>query len=254
VIKAIKKVDGFDEILAEIGQIVTFTVQLQNTGSSTAYDSLFMDPLQEGLRLLPETLTVNGVSIPNPNLTTGIPIGDSVPFDVPVEVAFQAKVTCHPLVGDLYKNGAIVDYAFIPCQEELIPFARHRLEVGAVGLQARSNIVTLRLPSPIIPLVPFIPAVSPLPAPPFFQGDLEKNKFFNRTSYTLEASWGAPNDPGVIAYRIYYKGRLEAQIPVGGPLVYQTCLSSRRDAYNLFIVAVYAGNIESSPVRLVLTN
>ncbi len=97
----------------------------------------------------------------------------------------------------------------------------------------------------------FVDILNSPPLPPSnFIGVLKKNKFLNKTEYVLKAKWDASSSTDVVLYRIYNNGRLVGEILTGSPLVFTTCLDSKKTANNYQIVAVNSDNLESTPVSI----
>lgn len=132
-----KTVNGAISIVSRVGDTVTFSVVLQNTGTVTAYSVLFVDPLQTGLTLVPNSFTINGSPVVNPDLKNGVLLGDLAPMTSPVSVAFKAILSSNPATGNIYYNSANADYTFIPCQSQT-----------PIDLAAQSNIVSIFINPP----------------------------------------------------------------------------------------------------------
>ena len=60
---------------ADIGNTITFTLNLPNTGNVTATDVTIIDILDSNLSFVPNSFTANGQTIPNADLSTGVNIG-----------------------------------------------------------------------------------------------------------------------------------------------------------------------------------
>lgn len=94
---------------------------------------------------------------------------------------------------------------------------------------------------------PSLPAPNP---PGNFIGVIKKNVFLNATEYILEMSWEPSPSPHVVLYRIILNGRVVGEVSSTSPLVFSTCLSSKKTAYNYQIVAVNSNGIQSSAVNI----
>jgi len=110
---AIKKVD---KSTADIGDILTYTIEITNTGTVTAMDVKFTDDIPEGTEFVPDSLYVDGV------LQLGVKPSDTV------------------LLGDIEPGQTVtvtfkVEVIFIPCPPKLVNKALiifdYQLEVGA---------------------------------------------------------------------------------------------------------------------------
>ena len=116
--------------------------------------------------------------------------------------------------------------------------------------------VTVTTPFGTTPIVPadqytYVQAPPPAPLPPSnFIGFIKKNKFLNKTEYVLYAKWDASPSTDVVLYRIYKNGHLVDEILAGSPLVFTTCLDSKKSANNYQVVAVNSNNLESTPVSI----
>ncbi|WP_242297020.1 DUF11 domain-containing protein, partial [Bacillus cereus group sp. BfR-BA-01521] len=64
-----------DLTFADIGNTITFTLNLPNTGNTAATDVTIIDILDSNLSFVPNSFTVNGQTIPNADLSTGVNIG-----------------------------------------------------------------------------------------------------------------------------------------------------------------------------------
>jgi uncharacterized repeat protein (TIGR01451 family) len=226
-IEMVKKVNGQDSVPVNIGDIVTFTVTVQNQGSSHAFDVVFRDPLEAGLTLVPNTFTIDGVPVANPNLNTGVPLGEFGEHSAVVTLQFQVKVNAYPAQGNIFYNATFADYNFIPCQV-----------YTPVPLLAESNRVMLVLPG-LDPVAPYD-----------FTGRVKHCKFLDHTSSFLLAEWTPIVSPALTGYRIYYKGKIVEEIPAGAKPEFRTCVSSKKAAANFEIAAVYIGNIESPHLKI----
>lgn len=102
-------------------------------------------------------------------------------------------------------------------------------------------------------ILEFLQPLNPEPPKDFF-GFLTKDKFLNKTEYCLEATWNNSPSPNVVAYRIYFKGRLVKQIPASAPNVFTAELKHKKDALLYTITAVNSFNLESTPIPLKVIN
>ncbi len=90
------------------------------------------------------------------------------------------------------------------------------------------------------------------PEPDNFIGKITKCKFLNKTEYRLVAKWDAPANSTVSSYRIYRNGNLVTEIPLGAPLVFESCSKSRSQLSSYEIAAVNSSGIESTRVKLLI--
>lgn len=77
--------------IVSIGDIVTYTVTLANTGDVDLINAIFTDTLPYGLELINGTFTLNGSVINSVNLTTGVVI-QSIPTGRSAIVTYQVKI------------------------------------------------------------------------------------------------------------------------------------------------------------------
>ncbi|MGE6309716.1 DUF7507 domain-containing protein [Bacillus cereus] len=96
---------------ADVGNIITFTLNLPNTGNTTATDVTVIDILDSNLTFVPNSFTVNGQTIPNTNLSTGVNIG-SISGGNAAIVTFQATVTTLPTLNPI-SNSASITYHYV---------------------------------------------------------------------------------------------------------------------------------------------
>ena len=221
-------VDGQINIISSIGDTVTFTSIVENTGFGAAYDVLFTDVLEQGLVFVPNSFKVNSIVVPNANPVTGVPLGviDAQQF---LSIEYQAKIISEPLSGNTFYNHVTAAYDFNPCNQ-----------TQPIRNANDSNIVSID--------PPFIQD------PSDFVGTLKKYKFLNKTMYTLEATWTPAGSPTVIAYQIFRNGKLVAEIPAAGPYLFETCANSKKDAAQFTIVAVFPNDIFSTPLTIRISN
>ncbi len=99
---------------ANVGEVVTYTVDLTNTCSSPLTDVFFQDTVPNGLSFIPGSVIVNGISDTalNPNIGFNIPdvLGGSTTI-----VTFDAIVDFVP-VPNPTSNTATINYAYTPVE------------------------------------------------------------------------------------------------------------------------------------------
>ncbi len=147
IIKSVKSVNNSDSVVAEVGDVVNFKVDLSNEGTADAFSVIFRDELETGLSLVPGSVKLNGVTlIPDPDLAVGFSIGTLV-APTPTSpggqatVEFQARINNYPLSNNIFYNNSNIDYNFISC-------------IGnPIRLTSQTNIVSIVLPSSNIPLI-----------------------------------------------------------------------------------------------------
>ncbi len=97
-----------------VGDILTYTVQITNTGTVTANNVQFIDTISTGASFVANSVTINGAPQPNLNPITGFGVGD-ISVGETVIVTFQATVTSIP------SSGTITNVANITGSFTLVP-------------------------------------------------------------------------------------------------------------------------------------
>jgi len=236
IIIPVKKVNGQDNIQSNIGDVVTFTVDLDNNGAGEGTNVIFQDTLETGLMLVPGSFNINNYVDPPYGQTTtqaqmaaGVLIGDIPAEPQPrshVTVTFMAQIVSKPLVGNIFHNQARTPFQFNPCNQTT-PFDSFAL----------SNIVTITLPE----------NPPPPPGPSNVQSVVKKCKFLNRDLYSLTITWDPIPPPTIVVeYQILQNGQVVATIPPTGPFIFETCLNSKNEAGQFSVVAVFPGNIRTT--------
>ncbi|EEM46784.1 hypothetical protein bthur0005_33210 [Bacillus thuringiensis serovar pakistani str. T13001] len=101
-----------DREFASIGDTLTYTITLQNTGNIPAINVIITDSIPTGTTFIPGSVTINGVSQPNLTPATGIPVGTLNPRQI-VTVTLEVQVTALPPNG-IISNEANVTYTSQP--------------------------------------------------------------------------------------------------------------------------------------------
>ncbi|WP_306007856.1 cell surface protein [Bacillus sp. MMSF_3353] len=96
---------------ADVGNTITFTLNLPNTGNVAATDVTIIDILDSNLSFIPNSFTVNGQTIPSADLSTGVNIG-SINGGNTAIVTFQATVTTLPTLNPI-SNFASTTYHYV---------------------------------------------------------------------------------------------------------------------------------------------
>jgi uncharacterized repeat protein (TIGR01451 family) len=97
---------------ALVGDIVTFTIVLENDCSNNLTSVFFRDILQEGLLFVPDSLIVNGTPKPTVDPNDGFLL-DDIPGGGRATLVFEAEVTGIPPVNPI-PNTAVVTYEYTP--------------------------------------------------------------------------------------------------------------------------------------------
>ncbi len=105
-----------DKQIADINEIITYTITFQNRGSVPATSVIITDPLANGLTFVPGTVVINGVPNIGANPVVGIPVRTVNPNDT-ITVQFQARVTSVP-PGGIIRNQATVTFTYEPVPGE----------------------------------------------------------------------------------------------------------------------------------------
>ncbi|EQG29045.1 DUF11 domain-containing protein [Clostridioides difficile] len=99
---------------ANVGDIITYTVTLDNTCDSPLTNVFFRDLIPNGLEFIPGTVTVDGVSVPGVDPNTGFPLPD-IGGGTGVEVTFDVVVESIPNPNPT-NNIANIDYSYTPVE------------------------------------------------------------------------------------------------------------------------------------------
>lgn len=94
-----------------VGDTLDYTLVAKNTGNVTAENVTIYDPLAPELTYIEKSLVINGVSIPNQDIVSGINIGD-LSVGETVTINFSALVNTVPATGYV-ENQAMANYIYI---------------------------------------------------------------------------------------------------------------------------------------------
>lgn len=124
-----------------VGDTITYTVTINNTGTASAASVVLSDTLPAGLTFVAGSVVVAGVPRPSFDITAGIPLG-SLALSSSVTVTYQARVTSLPPSPQNIANSANAAFTFQsvaggPVVSGVIP----------------SNTVTLPVYSPVLGMV-----------------------------------------------------------------------------------------------------
>lgn len=90
----------------DIGQDIVYTVTITNSGNVSATNVIFTDLIPDGTSFEPNSFTLNGTSIPNANIITGVPIGDIAP-NQSVIVAFHINANEIPPINPITNQASV---------------------------------------------------------------------------------------------------------------------------------------------------
>jgi len=128
-----------DAEIAELGQILTYTVVIGNSGTVSADATFLLDDLPNDTAFVPGSVTVGGVPTAG-NPLSGISLGSLAPGET-VVVTYQAIVVSFPENG-LISNQAIVEFTYqsisggpiltgdIPSEEVITPIVPPNYELA----------------------------------------------------------------------------------------------------------------------------
>lgn len=105
-------VDGDDEYNINVGERVIYIVQIKNTGKSVANNVILSTTLNPALQFVPNTVTLNGVTMPGANITTSVNIGSIDPAGV-ANVGFAVKAVSLVQGGGTADTTVNYNYSFI---------------------------------------------------------------------------------------------------------------------------------------------
>ncbi|AZN41818.1 COG1361 family protein [Paenibacillus albus] len=91
-----------------VGDMLTYTVTVANTGTETLRQSVLVDPLPAGVSFVTGSVTINGVRSPSSSPMTGIELGSILPSTT-MQVQFKA-VVLEGAVGTLLTNEATLNF------------------------------------------------------------------------------------------------------------------------------------------------
>ncbi|TVX92936.1 DUF11 domain-containing protein [Paenibacillus agilis] len=125
---------------AVVGDNITYTVVITNTGSLNATSAVFTDLIPSGTTLVANSVRLNGTTLSNPNLSSGISLGTLAPGSTNT-IQFTINVGSVP-TGFQENNQAVVSYSF------------QSITGGAtVSGSSVSNVSSVPVLAPIISLV-----------------------------------------------------------------------------------------------------
>ncbi|GAA4876760.1 hypothetical protein GCM10023310_65680 [Paenibacillus vulneris] len=99
-----------DAASASLGEILTYKVVVENSGTVPADTTLMFDSLPNDTEFVPGSVTINSTPITDADPRVGIPLG-SVPPGAAVVVTYQVRVVSLPPEGDIV-NEALVTFEY----------------------------------------------------------------------------------------------------------------------------------------------
>ncbi len=100
-----------DLAFATVGDALTYTITLNQTGNVAVNDVIIQDIIPQGTTFIENSVIVNGETLPGVNPVSGIPIGTII-VDGDAIVSFQVTVTTIPTPNEL-NNNAITTFNYI---------------------------------------------------------------------------------------------------------------------------------------------
>ncbi|HDX9643237.1 TPA: DUF11 domain-containing protein, partial [Bacillus mobilis] len=100
-----------DLAFATVGDTLTYTITLNQTGNVAANDVIIQDMIPQGTTFVENSVVVNGETLPGVNPVSGIPIG-SITVGGNAIASFQVTVTSIPTPNEL-TNQAITTFNYI---------------------------------------------------------------------------------------------------------------------------------------------
>ncbi|MGE1033067.1 DUF7507 domain-containing protein, partial [Bacillus sp. GKis3/1] len=100
-----------DLAFATVGDTLTYTIILNQTGNVAANDVVIQDMIPQGTTFIENSVIVNGETLPGVNPVSGIPIGTII-VDGDAIASFQVTVTSIPIQNEL-TNQAITTFNYI---------------------------------------------------------------------------------------------------------------------------------------------
>ncbi|QAY65894.1 DUF7507 domain-containing protein [Paenibacillus protaetiae] len=95
---------------AAVGDVLTYTTNIVNSGTAAAGLSFFADPVPAGTQFIAGSVVINGVPTPAADPSVGIPLGTLAPGGA-AQVAFQVQVTAITVDG-VIRNRSRIDFSY----------------------------------------------------------------------------------------------------------------------------------------------
>lgn len=182
-----------DLTFADVGNTITFTLNLPNTGNVAATDVTIIDILDGNLSFIPNSFTVNGQTIPNADLSTGVNIG-SINGGNAAIVTFQATVTTLPTLNPI-SNSASTTYHYVidPSQPSITTSNQSnttttQINSAILTAQKNSNVATVDIGQDIIYSVTIANSGNVSATNVIFTDVIPDGTFFEPNSFTLNGT------------------------------------------------------------------
>ena len=144
-------VKSVDKPSAKTGDVLTYTINLTNTGNTSALGVFFTDPFPPDTTLIPDSFTINGTPQIGVDPSSGVNIGNIL-VNGSVNLTFQVKVTGIP-VPPVFQNEAFLNFTY-----QIIPGGE---TYG--GSSSSNKVSTAGVNSP--PIVPDYNVTTPINTP-----------------------------------------------------------------------------------------
>ena len=99
-----------DQTLVTLGDTITYTTILTNSGNTNATDIAFIDLIPDGTTFITDSVTIDGITQIGLNPNTGITIGSIAP-NSSIPIAFQVTATSTPAQNPIANSATT--YTFI---------------------------------------------------------------------------------------------------------------------------------------------
>ncbi|MEC1980268.1 cell surface protein [Bacillus cereus] len=228
-----------DLTFADVGNTITFTLNLPNTGNVTATDVTIIDILDSNLSFVPNSFTANGQTIPNADLSTGVNIG-SINGGNTAIVTFQATVITLPTLNPISNSASTTYHYVVDPSQPLITTSNQsnttttQINSAILTAQKNSNVSTVDIGQDIIYTVTITNSGNVSATNVIFTDLIPDGTSFEPNSFTLNGTsipnadiiTGvpigdiAPNESVIVAFNI-----IANEIPPINPITNQASVS-----------------------------